>query len=82
MAWSHGSTAALPFTTVLFILFLWVIIYLPLNLFGGLTGRIRNKNVLPYSEEKFLKIPREIPNPKWYKSIYVHLLLSGLLPFR
>lgn len=81
LAWSYGSTAALPFTTIFFIIFLWIVVYLPLNLFGGLTGRIRNKDVLSYNDEKFMKIPKEIPSTIWYKSIYVHFFLSGFLPF-
>lgn len=97
LAWGYGSTAALPFATVLFILMLCLLVYFPLTLIGGLTGRMRSKDVVPYIDEKYAKIPKEIPQTKWffflflriyfkmrdrYKSIYMHIFLSGLLPFR
>ena len=66
LAWSYGSTAALPFTTVLFIIVLCLLVYLPLTLIGGLTGRMRSKDTVPYNEEKCAKIPKEIPQILWF----------------
>jgi len=56
-----GLTAALPFRTIMFILFLWLIIYLPLTIIGALTARIRSNLVLPSIAEKMPKIVNKIP---------------------
>ena len=41
IAWGVGSTAALPFNTIAFIIFIWLIIYVPLQIIGALTARMR-----------------------------------------
>jgi len=66
LAWGYGSTAALPFTTVLFIVMLAALVYFPLTLIGGLTGRMRSKDVVPYLDDKYTKLPKEIPKILWY----------------
>jgi len=45
----------------MFILFLWLIIYLPLTIIGALTARIRSNLVLPSIAEKMPKIVNKIP---------------------
>jgi len=45
----------------MFILFIWLIIYLPLTIIGALTARIRNNSLLPSIVEKMPKIVKKIP---------------------
>lgn len=66
IAWSAGSTAALPFKTVIYLIILWVFVYLPLTLLGGLTARIRVGDSLPLSNERLPRLKREIPESRWY----------------
>lgn len=42
IAWYKDSTAAIPFKSVFFIISIWLIIYVPLTILGGITGRMKN----------------------------------------
>ena len=66
IAWSAGSTAALPFKTIIYIILMWLFIYVPLTLVGALTARIRVGDSLPFSNERLPRLKREIPPLKWY----------------
>ncbi|CAH1776014.1 unnamed protein product [Owenia fusiformis] len=77
--WSYGSTQALPWTTIIMLLALWIIVGYPLTVIGGIFGKnwangfdapCRTKN-----------IPREIPPIPWYKSTLAHCIVGGFLPF-
>jgi hypothetical protein len=41
IAWYYDSTATIPFSSLFFIGFLWAVIYLPLTIIGGVSGRLR-----------------------------------------
>ena len=43
--WGAGSSAAVPFTTILVLLFLWLGISLPLTFFGGFLGSRKSINL-------------------------------------
>jgi len=79
VAWYHNSTQALPFSTIMLILFIWIVVGFPLTVLGGILGKnmaggfdapCRTKN-----------IAREIPPSPWYRSMAVHMAIGGFLPF-
>lgn len=78
-AWYHGSTQALPATTIILLILVWVCVGFPLTVLGGIMGKntagtfdapCRTKN-----------IAREIPAATWGTSLPVHLFGGGFLPF-
>ncbi|KAI3511901.1 hypothetical protein L1887_19061 [Cichorium endivia] len=76
---SIGGTTSLPFTTILAIIFAYIIIAIPLLAIGGIFGfRFRSKFQAP-SATKIS--PREIPLLTWYRKTHGQMLISGLLPF-
>jgi len=79
IAYFYHSTSALPFITGLQIFLIWILVAVPLTVFGGITGRrlagpfdapVRTKNAV-----------REIPPIPFYRSGFVHCLIGGFLPF-
>jgi hypothetical protein len=79
VAWAHHATAALPYTTIIIILSIWLVVGLPLSVLGAIAGRhsagafdapVRTKN-----------FPREIPSIPWYRKWYSQMIMSGFLPF-
>lgn len=79
IAWSYQSTQALPFTTVLLLILIWLLVGFPLTVVGGIFGKnwtggfdapCRTKN-----------IPREIPAIPWYRSVPTYMIVGGFLPF-
>ena len=65
IAWGMGSTAALPFRVVVFIFILWIFIYLPLTIIGGLTARIKSQKIIAFSSDKTPRIIKKIPSTPW-----------------
>jgi len=81
VAIAHGSTSALPFATVLTIIFLYSLVSFPLTVVGGILA----KN---YSSADFnaptrtTKVAREVPSEiPWYRGRLFQLAIAGLLPF-
>ncbi|XP_005109383.3 transmembrane 9 superfamily member 1 [Aplysia californica] len=79
VAWGYGTTRALPWTTVVLLMALWVFVGYPLTVLGGIFGKnyagsfdapCRTKN-----------ISREIPSVPWYRSAVAHCAIGGFLPF-
>ncbi|XP_065652076.1 transmembrane 9 superfamily member 1 isoform X2 [Hydra vulgaris] len=79
IAWYYQSTQALPFTTVLLLVLIWLLVGFPLTIVGGIFGKnwtggfdapCRTKN-----------IPREVPSVPWYRSVPVYMVVGGFLPF-
>ncbi|BFZ21599.1 hypothetical protein BsWGS_24638 [Bradybaena similaris] len=79
VAWAYGTTRALPATTVILLMALWLFVGYPLTVLGGIFGKnyagsfdapCRTKN-----------IAREIPSVPWYRSAFVHCAIGGFLPF-
>merc|ERR1712137_626966 len=80
IAWSAGSTAALPVETVLFILLICFVIYLPLNLIGAVYARRRTRETLSNIQSQ-ISIKKPIPEKPFLKSFPVFFLIAGLLSF-
>lgn len=78
--WANGSTQALPATTILLLLTVWLLVGFPLTVIGGIFGKNRAG---PFDAPCRTKnIAREIPPQPWYKSTLVHMTIGGFLPFR
>ncbi|KAJ3671656.1 hypothetical protein LUZ60_007735 [Juncus effusus] len=75
----YHSLAAIPFGTMLVVLFLWAFISFPLALLGTVVGR--NWSGAPNNPCRVKTIPRPIPEKKWYLTPAVVALMGGLLPF-
>lgn len=78
VAVSYGSTAALPFGSIVVMFLIHTFITAPLLALGGIVGRRYSCTNFVPSTKKYV---REIPPLTWYKSIHVQMFLGGLLPF-
>ncbi|KFM65197.1 Transmembrane 9 superfamily member 1, partial [Stegodyphus mimosarum] len=79
IAWAYSSTQALPFTTILLLLAVWLCVGYPLCIMGGILGRNLAGNFDMPGRTKH--IPREIPPVNWYHSPPAHCAIGGFLPF-
>ncbi|XP_030043404.1 transmembrane 9 superfamily member 1 [Microcaecilia unicolor] len=77
--WANGSTQALPATTILLLLTVWLIVGFPLTVIGGIFGKNNSGSFDAPCRTK--NIAREIPRQPWYKSTLVHMTIGGFLPF-
>ena len=79
IAWSAGTTAALPFGTICIIVVIWALVTLPLTVLGGIFGKNSKQDFgAPARPNKY---PREIPPLPWYRSTVPQMLMAGFLPF-
>ncbi|XP_069796855.1 transmembrane 9 superfamily member 1 isoform X4 [Narcine bancroftii] len=78
--WVNGSTQALPATTVILLLTVWLLVGFPLTVIGGIFGKNRAAGFDAPCRTK--NIAREIPLQPWYKGVLVHMTIGGFLPFR
>ncbi|CAF1089492.1 unnamed protein product [Adineta steineri] len=78
-AWAYGTTQALPFTTVLILIVMWLFVGFPLTILGGIFGKNYSTNFDAPCRTK--NIAREIPNVPWYRSSIIRVLIGGFLPF-
>lgn len=78
MAWSYGSTDAVPFTTMLVLLVLWFGISSPLVFLGAYFGYKQDPLEFPV---KTSSIPRQIPDQPWFMGVPFTLMIGGILPF-
>ncbi|KAA0191620.1 Transmembrane 9 superfamily member [Fasciolopsis buskii] len=76
--WYRGSSAALPFSTILAMLSLWLCISLPLVYVGFFFGFRKRAYEMPVRTNQ---IPRAVPPPKFHQNLFVSTMLSGALPF-
>jgi transmembrane 9 superfamily protein 2/4 len=76
--WHQGSSGALPFTTMLALLFLWFGVSLPLVVGGAYFGYRKDALEFPVNVNQ---IPRQIPEQLWYMHPVISVLLGGILPF-
>ncbi|XP_057483220.1 transmembrane 9 superfamily member 5-like [Actinidia eriantha] len=75
----YGVTAALPFGTIVVILFVLTLVSFPLLAFGGAIGyHFRTKFQAPSATKR---LPREIPPSAWYRKTPGQMFIGGLLPF-
>ncbi|XP_019641595.1 PREDICTED: transmembrane 9 superfamily member 1-like [Branchiostoma belcheri] len=79
VAWYLGSTQALPYTTVILLMLIWLLVGFPLTVIGGIFGKNMADSFDAPCRTK--NIPREIPPVPWYRSAPAHMLIGGFLPF-
>eukprot|EP00899_Mesostigma_viride_P027506 jgi/Mesvir1/7940/Mv11860-RA.1 len=75
----YHSLAAIPFGSMVVVLFIWAFVAFPLTLLGTVGGR--NWSGSPDNPCRVKTIPRPIPAKKWYLTPTVVSLMGGLLPF-
>uniref|UniRef100_H2YTZ2 Transmembrane 9 superfamily member n=1 Tax=Ciona savignyi TaxID=51511 RepID=H2YTZ2_CIOSA len=76
--WGKHSSGAVPFTTMLAILAMWVGISLPLVVIGFYFGYRKQ----PYENPvRTNQIPRQVPEQQWYMNPFISVLMAGILPF-
>ncbi|KAL7493347.1 hypothetical protein ACHAWT_003632 [Skeletonema menzelii] len=77
----HGSTSALPFSTIFTIAAIFALVALPLTVLGGIVA----KNYANHdfnAPTRTTKVAREIPTEvPWYRTRFVQMVISGFLPF-
>jgi len=76
--WSKGSSAAVPFTTLLAILALWFGISVPLTFVGAYFGFKKRPIEHPVRTNQ---IPRQIPEQTFYTRPLPGIVMGGILPF-
>jgi len=79
VAWYNHSTQALPFTTVILLMLIWLLVGFPLTVLGGIFGKNWTSGFDAPCRTK--NIPREIPSKPWYRSTFLHMCIGGFLPF-
>lgn len=79
VAMSYSSTAAIPFTTLLLVFALWLLVSCPLNFAGTWLARSRiRKNDFPC---RVTNLPRPIPAGRWFSNPLFVIFAAGILPF-
>ncbi|PSC72630.1 phagocytic receptor 1b [Micractinium conductrix] len=79
VAWAYGTTAALPFGTIVIIVVIWALVTFPLTVVGGIMGK--NTKAEFNAPCRTTKYPREIPPLPWYRQTLPQMLMAGFLPF-
>lgn len=77
--WAQASSTAIPFGTLIAILFLWLFIQLPLVYVGSRYGYTRG-GAWEHPTKTNL-IARQVPRQAWYIKRTRSVLLAGLIPF-
>ncbi|CAL5039664.1 unnamed protein product [Urochloa decumbens] len=78
LLWGEKSSAAVPFTTIFTLVFLWLGISLPLIFIGSYLGFKKPATEHPVRTNK---VSRPIPEQPWYMKPVVSILIGGILPF-
>jgi len=77
--WAQASSTAIPFSTLVGMVALWLLIQLPLVYAGSWVGYYRGQ---PWEHPtKTSNIPRQLPAQAWYSNSIYPVLLAGLIPF-
>jgi len=79
VAIGYGSTAALPFGTIVALFALYFLVTFPLTLAGALAGKNYSGDFDAPTRTKIA--PREIPSAPWYRGVLAQLAVAGFLPF-
>lgn len=77
--WAQASSTAIPFGTLIAILFLWLCVQVPLVLAGSYYGYI--KAGAWEHPTRTTSIARQVPKQAWYIKSIQSILLAGLIPF-
>jgi len=79
VAWYYGSSTALPFWKLVFIILGWALVTVPLTVLGSMRAR---KTAGSFDAPcKTAKAAREIPPAPFYRSAVVQFIIAGFLPF-
>lgn len=78
LLWSKGSSAAVPFGTLVVLLVLWLFIQTPLTFVGAFFGFRKPAIEAPVRTNQ---IPRQVPEQTMYTKPLPGLLMGGILPF-
>lgn len=78
MLWSKGSSAAVPFGTLVALLSLWLFISIPLSFIGSFFG-FKAQAIQPPVRTN--QIPRQVPEQTLYTKPLPGMLMGGILPF-
>lgn len=79
IAVAYGTTYAIPFVTMLKILFFWAFVSFPLSIIGTILGRnYSGRSNFPC---RVNKLARAIPEPTWYARPSTLIFMTGILPF-
>ncbi|XP_070538417.1 transmembrane 9 superfamily member 2-like [Ptychodera flava] len=76
--WGEGSSAAIPFTTLLALLGLWFGVSTPLIFLGAYLGFKKRPIEYPVRTNQ---IPRQIPEQSFYTKPLPGIVMGGVLPF-
>ncbi|KAI2668450.1 Transmembrane 9 superfamily member 2 [Labeo rohita] len=76
--WGEGSSAAMPFGTLVAILALWFCISVPLTFIGAYFGFKKSGIEHPVRTNQ---IPRQIPEQSFYTKPLPGIVMGGILPF-
>eukprot|EP01118_Nematostelium_gracile_P010127 TRINITY_DN3464_c0_g1_i1.p1 TRINITY_DN3464_c0_g1~~TRINITY_DN3464_c0_g1_i1.p1 ORF type:complete len:602 (+),score=121.93 TRINITY_DN3464_c0_g1_i1:43-1806(+) len=75
----YNVTAAVPFSAIVIVTLIILVVGLPLYLLGGIRAkRVAGPFEAPCRTKNF---PREIPPIPWYRSLPCQMVMSGFLPF-
>lgn len=77
--WAQASSTAIPFGTLVAILFLWLCVQLPLVYLGSWYGFVRGGAW--EHPTKTAATPRPVPHQAWYVRGARTVFLAGLIPF-
>jgi transmembrane 9 superfamily protein 2/4 len=77
--WAQASSTAIPFGTLIAIVFLWLCVQVPLVYVGSWYGYVRSGAW--EHPTKTAAIPRQVPRQAWYMRGPRTVLLAGLIPF-
>ncbi|KAK1755815.1 hypothetical protein QBC47DRAFT_446165 [Echria macrotheca] len=77
--WAQASSTAIPFTTLIAIVFLWLCVQVPLVYVGSWYGFVRSATW--EHPTKTSPVRRQIPPQAWYIRGVRTALLAGLIPF-
>merc|ERR1719162_1104327 len=81
IALAHGSTSALPVSTIFTIAALYALIAFPLTVLGGMVAKnfaVHDFNAPTRTTKVAREIPTEVP---WYRGRFFQMIVSGFLPF-
>lgn len=79
VAFSHGSSSALPIGTIFVVIALYVLITFPLTVIGAIIGK--NTSTDFEAPCRTTKIPRQVPPVPWYRQSILQYFMAGFLPF-
>jgi transmembrane 9 superfamily protein 2/4 len=78
LIWGDRSTGAVPFSTLLALLFFWFGMSLPMVFAGSWLGFRREALEHPVRTNP---IPRQVPQQVWFMQAVPSILMGGVLPF-